>query len=84
MESQINRNLKAAKTKERMKAKTEASRLGKEQTQASNTTHGQPVYTEEQIISVFSTGETVEKTPRGAKPIQAPPSNKKNKNKSKK
>jgi hypothetical protein len=73
MEAQLNRNMKAAQMKERMKTKAE-----KKQTQQQTQSHGQHcndikntnnTVTEEQIISIFSTGETVEKTPRGAKPI---------------
>lgn len=69
MESQLNRNMKAAKTKERMRAKAEASRAAKESvSNLNNFMENQPKITEEQIISVFSTGEKVEKTPRGAQP----------------
>jgi hypothetical protein len=85
MESQLNRNMKAAKTKERMRAKAEASKATKDAVNNLAQTQSQtvPQLTEEQIISVFTTGETVEKTPRGAKPpIQN--SNKKIKNKAKK
>jgi hypothetical protein len=39
-----------------------------------------PAYSEEDLIKIFSTGEKVEKTPRGAKP-PLPPSNKKKKGK---
>jgi hypothetical protein len=82
MESQLNRNMKAAKTKERMRAKAEASKAAKEMSSNMNTNsfmENQPKMTEEQIISVFSTGEKVEKTPRGAQPV-----NKKQKSKNKK
>jgi hypothetical protein len=73
MEAQLNKNLKTAKMKERMKAKAEAANLVKLQKQAAEylqqqqQPQPQPL-TEEQIISVFSTGEKVEKTPRGAQP----------------
>lgn len=81
MESQLNRNMKAAKTKERMKAKAEASRSAKESIiNNNNNIQQQPQLTEEQIISVFSTGEKVEKTPRGTQP----PNKKSNKQKNKK
>jgi hypothetical protein len=76
MESQLNRNMKAAKTKERMRAKAEASKMAKEANiESTNLMDTQPKISEEQIISVFSTGEKVEKTPRGLQP----PSNKKGK-----
>lgn len=89
MEAQLNRNMKAAQTKERIKAKAEALRLAKEQLAQQNAeanTINQ--ITEEDIdkvVSIFSTGESVEKTPRGAKPPQQQHSskgkNKKPKNK---
>ena len=72
MEAQMNKNLKAAKMRERMKAKAEASNLAKAQQMAA-ASNNDVIYqnaplSEEQIISVFSTGEKVERTPRGAKP----------------
>ena len=72
MEAQMNKNLKAAQMRERMKAKAEAANLAKAQ-QAASSSSNNVVYqnaplTEEQLISVFSTGEKVERTPRGAKP----------------
>lgn len=83
MEAQMNKNMKAAQMRERMKAKAEASNLAKAQQAASisatNVTQQNSVLTEEQLISVFSTGEKVERTPRGAKP--PPSSGKKKKSK---
>jgi hypothetical protein len=83
MEAQLNRNMKTAKMKERMKTKVENKKnafcnMSDEvnQTQVS----------EEEIMKIFnvgekfSTGEKVEKTPRGAKPPQ-PNNNKKKKSK---
>lgn len=68
MESQLNRNMKTAQMKERMKAKAESSKISKmNNTTASNVVNNDPILTEEQIISVFSTGEKVDKTPRGQK-----------------
>ena len=76
MEAQMNKNMKAAKMKERMKAKVDA----KNTQPATGTTAGAPVKTEsqpiseEELIKIFSTGEKVEKTPRGSKPpIQQQP-----------
>ena len=72
MEAQMNKNLKAAQMRERMKAKAEASNLAKAQQtqqQPQQQTQNTPL-TDEQIFSVFSTGEKVERTPRGAKPTQ--------------
>ena len=57
MKSQLDKNMKMAQMKERMKAKAESNKMAKE-TQNANATQN----------TVFSTGETVEKTPRGTKP----------------
>jgi len=67
MEAQLNKNMKAAKMKERMQAKAEAN---KAQTNKPNlaTMNTNAQISEEEIIKIFSTGEKVEKTPRGAKP----------------
>ena len=79
MEAQLNKNLKIAQMKERMKAKAEKKKMQTETASLSQTqTSQQPQITEEQLISIFSTGEKVDKTPRGAKP-----SNNKKKNKKK-
>ena len=70
MEAQMNKNMKTAQMKERMRAKAEASRLAKEQAAQMNQTQTQtvPKVSEEEIIKMFSLGEKPEKTPRGAKP----------------
>ena len=75
MEAQLNKNMKMAKMKERLKAKQEQKQeqalkqsLNQEQTQE------QITVSEEELLKIFSTGEKVEKTPRGAKP---PPKGKK-------
>jgi hypothetical protein len=69
MEAQLNRNLKTAQTKERLKAKSEASKLAKERDAASNVNNEQlPTISEEEILKIFSTGEAAERTPRGATP----------------
>jgi hypothetical protein len=69
MKSQLGKNMKMAQMKERMRAKAETNKLAKD-TPPNN---------------VFSTGETVEKTPRGAKPeIEVTNTNNNNKNKKKK
>jgi UDP-N-acetylenolpyruvoylglucosamine reductase len=73
MEAQMNKNLKSAQMRERMKAKAEAANLAKAQQAAiiassNNKPQQNTGLTEEQLISVFSTGEKVERTPRGAKP----------------
>jgi hypothetical protein len=69
MEAQLNRNLKTAQTKERLKAKSEASKLAKERDAALNVNNTQlPIISEEEILKIFSTGEAVERTPRGPPP----------------
>jgi hypothetical protein len=84
MEAQLNRNLKTAQTKERMKAKSEASKLAKERdaAAASNVNNAQmPTISEEEILKIFSTGEAVERTPRGTPPKKSNGKKKKGKNK---
>jgi hypothetical protein len=73
MESQLNKNMKMAKTKERMQAKAEAILKAKtsHQTAANNVPSQQtPTISDEELLKIFSTGEKVERTPRGVKPIQ--------------
>jgi hypothetical protein len=70
MEAQMNKNMKLAKMKERMRAKSEA----KEATSAkpATTSPGEPVkpaLSEEELIKIFSTGEKVERSPRGSRPL---------------
>lgn len=67
MEAQLNKNMKTAKMKERMQAKAQAN---KAQTPANKTTTSgtaSPMISEEDIIKIFSTGEKVDRTPRGSK-----------------
>lgn len=69
MEAQLNRNLKTAKMKERMRNKMDAKKHEKQ----SAPIFTDPTVNEEEVIKVFSTGEKVERTPRGAsKPIADP------------
>ena len=70
MEAQMNRNLKMAQTKERMKANAASSKLAKErEAAATNVNNAQmPTISEEEILKIFSTGEAVERTPRGTTP----------------
>ena len=79
MEAQLNRNMKNAKMKERMRSNAEANAKMKEQAKNSfcNMADSQPSISEEEILKIFSTGEKVEKTPRGA----VPPTNNNNNNK---
>jgi hypothetical protein len=65
MEAQMNKNMKMAKMKERMRAKVEAKEQPKTPSAAAS---DKPALSEEEIIKIFSTGEKVERTPRGAKP----------------
>ena len=65
MEAQMNKNLKAAQMRERMKAKAEAKSQQTQQAQAPVQQASAQPLSDEQIFSVFSTGEKVERTPRG-------------------
>ena len=84
MEAQLNKNMKHAQMKERMRSKAAANANAKAKEEQSKTAFcnmsDAPSYSEEELIKIFSTGEKVEKTPRGAKP-PLPPSNKKKKGK---
>jgi hypothetical protein len=88
MEAQLNKNMKTAKMRERMQAKAEANKSQKMSASAP-TKEFKPTISEEDIIKIFSTGEKVEKTPRGAKPeakseptvTESKPSSKKGKKK---
>ena len=79
MESQLNSRMKMAKMKERMKAKSEAKAAATSTANASSAI--QPTISEEEILKIFSTGEKVDRTPRGAKPSQGTGDKKKKKGK---
>ena len=86
MEAQLSKNLKTAQLKERMRAKAEANRVQKELEKQRSETVVQNVLSDEQLVSIFSKGEKVERTPRGAnkqEPVvsDSKPKAKKNKNK---
>jgi hypothetical protein len=72
MEAQLNQRLKTAKMKERIRAKAEANALRKQQEelihQMNTTTQTAPtqVISQEELIQSFSSGEKIERTPRGA------------------
>jgi hypothetical protein len=70
MEAQMNKNMKNAQMKERIRAKAVAAAQAKAlKTQLEQTNSNlSPAVSEEEILKIFSTGEKVEKTPRGAKP----------------
>jgi hypothetical protein len=79
MEAQMNKNMKMAQMKERMRAKSAQKTQPQQQSQATSSTPVTPALSEEELIKIFSTGEKAQKTPRGAKPppIQDPSSKKK-------
>lgn len=90
MEAQLNQRMNKAKMKERMKAKAEANALAKEmenarqaaQKSSSSSASPSSSVNDEELIKLFSSGEKVERTPRGAKPQeQQNSSNKKKKGK---
>jgi len=71
MEANLNKRMEVAKTKERMKAKAEANAKARldQQNLQSNQVSQQPAISEEELISLFSSAEKAERTPRGAKPV---------------
>jgi len=71
MEAYSNKRMEVAKTKERMKAKAEANAKARldQQNLQSNQVSQQPAISEEELISLFSSAEKAERTPRGAKPV---------------
>jgi len=64
MEAQLNKNLKMAQMKERMKANLEKKKTGTTNMKSTEPINSEPKMSDEQLISIFSTGEKVEKTPR--------------------
>jgi hypothetical protein len=74
MEAQLNKNLKMAKTKERIRAKAEAISKLKQEKQAAALNQQKipqpfvPTISEEELIKMFSSEEKIERTPRGANP----------------
>jgi hypothetical protein len=84
MESELNKRMKTAKMKERMKAKAEANLKSKIESEVMRANANQQAVSEEELLKIFSTGEKVERTPRGAKPSEQPVSEGKKKKKNKK
>ena len=78
MESQLARNMKMAQSKERMRRKLEERSMLKPAPVSSQGAI-KNILSDEQLVSVFSTGENVDKTPRNA-PQPSSGKNKKNKN----
>jgi len=66
MEAQLNRNMKKAEMKERIKKRAEMKKT--ENTFVPQVTPNPNALTDEQLISIFSTGEKVEKSQRGQNP----------------
>jgi len=71
MEAQLNKRMKTAQMKERMKAKAEASQKFKMEQQNVTTplAPSQQTISEEELLKIFSVEEKAERTPRGAKPL---------------
>jgi hypothetical protein len=73
MQAQLNKNMKMAQTKERIRAKAEANLKAKLEKQAELNnvqTQQKPEISEEELFKIFSAGEKIERTPRGAKPAE--------------
>jgi hypothetical protein len=65
MEAQLNRNMKNAKLKERLKARAEAKKTNINVTPEQNTMSNEELLKlQEETIKIFSTGDKVERTPR--------------------
>ena len=67
LENQLNRNMKKAIIKERIKAKTGMKATEQSSINVINNQNSQKL-TDEEIYKIFSTGEKVDKTPRGSNP----------------
>lgn len=71
MQQKMDRLTKQQAMKERMRKNMEAKQMAKlaaQATAAANQSQQSPAITDEELFAIFSTGETVERTPRGAKP----------------
>ena len=82
IERKLQQNLKMAQMKERMKNKIAKKNEVSSESVAHTCPSSNPL-TDEQIISIFSTGEKVDKTPRNSKPIDSTDKNKKKAKKAK-
>lgn len=67
MEAQMNKTMKMAKMKERMRAKVEQKAQNSVPQSKPLNSSTKPL-SEEELIKIFSSGEKAERTPRGAKP----------------
>jgi hypothetical protein len=83
MESNLNQKMKMAKTKERIRTKAEANAKARAEQQQNTTQQSEqkPLISEEEILQIFTSGEKVERTPRGSNPSASQTSNKKKKEK---
>jgi hypothetical protein len=70
MQQKMDRLTKQQAMKERMRKNIEAKQIAKLAAEASAAASQsqKPAITDEELFAIFSTGETVERTPRGAKP----------------
>jgi hypothetical protein len=70
MQQRMDRMTKQQAMKERMRKNMEAKQMAKMAAEASAAASQsqKPAITDEELFAIFSTGETVERTPRGAKP----------------
>jgi len=84
MEAMLNKNMKTAKMKERMQAKVASKNASTTSVKEADTNNVKTVISDDDIVKIFSTGEKVEKTPRGAKPPQQQKSTNSSKGKKKK
>ena len=68
MEAELNKKMRTAKMKERMKAKAEINKMTKETQMQQQTEQNsqKPPISEEELIALFSKGEKAVKTPRNA------------------
>jgi len=73
MEAELNKKMRTAKMKERMKAKAEMNKNVKnsQQQQQAEQVSQKPAISEEELIALFSKGEKAEKTPRNANQSQS-------------
>ena len=81
MEAQMKKNMKTAQMRERMKAKASNTQNANTSAQTNVASEKPVALSEEELIKIFSTGEKVERTPRGAKPVITDTTPKKKKNK---
>lgn len=88
MGAQMERKLKMAQQKERIRAKAEANALRKKQTEQTQSVvseeQAQSTTTDEELMKLFSSGEKLEKTPRGANVLKTSNNNNNKKKKNKK